>query len=453
MKRLTYKYYLKPSNKLSPKERTTKEPVWVMVSLPSYKVNGQVTPSRQYLNLGVTIKPDYFGSITTRGKGITYTKEIVDSNLNTTSDFRNMRTKFDGVMNSLYNKYEYDQPENHEITDFIIQTFAYDPTKNNRNVVSIHSYIESHVTFLKSIQGTGRSEEVCKNTIRRFPVINNLIDAYDTSTKKKLTFSKLTEEKYYALWEHANDAYKAKTGAPYKPRTLLSYQKALLDICNNATSQGEKLGMENNSKKLLIDLDKVEIDNTKVNLYLTEEKLLEIANHTFDDKAWENTRKYILIAACTGMRSQSMKWCSGQPILKCKKHGYKYIDSEQGKTGTECFIPLTECVKNLCVDDKFPVFKYSGVTYNKTIKKILQYFNTAQFKDFSTHNMRSSLVTNLANNLVDLETIALITHPKKIKTSTSVDIYVRSTKLYRSEIFYLEASLIQGRNNATIFKY
>ncbi|MFT5249714.1 MAG: hypothetical protein ACI93P_001442 [bacterium] len=453
MKRLTYSYYLKQSNKLSPEERTKKEPVWVRISLPSFKIDGKPTSQCQYVNLGVVVKPIYFGTITSSGKGISYCKDVVNGHLIPTSDFRKKQIKFDAVMTSLFNRYEYEHPENHEIIDFIVKTFAYDPMANTRTVTSVHSFIEKHVIFLKSIKGTGRNESVSDNTLRQFPVINRLIDSYDNYTGKKLTFSNLTEERYYALWRHANDTYEKKYGAHYKPRTLSTYQGCLLRICAKAQYDGEKLGMVINHEKLKIDLTKVKLDNSKVDLHLKEDKLRDIINHRFENKTWENTRQYIILAALTGMRTQSMSWCSGQPIAKCTKHGYSYIDSEQCKTGTECFIPLPDCVKKLCINDHFPVFNYSSVTYNKTIKKILAYFNVPQSKDFSKHNLRSSLVTNLANNLLPLDKIALITHPKKIESTTAVSIYVRVEKLYRAEIFYLEAKKIVDRNKTTLFKY
>jgi hypothetical protein len=432
MKKLTYSYYLKPSNKLSPEERTKKEPVWVRISLPSYKIDGKPTSQCQYVNLGVVVKPMYFGNITSSGNGISYCADVVKGHLIPTYDFRMKQIKFDAVMTSLFNKYEYEHPDNQEIIDFIITTFAYNPMENTRSVTSIHSFIEKHVIFLKSIKGTGRNESVSENTLRQFPVINGLIDSFDNFTGKKLTFSNLTEERYHALWQFANDSYEKEHGAPYKPRTLWSYQGCLLRMCTIAQSEGEKMGMVISYKKLKIDLTKVKLDNSKVDLYLKEDKLRDIINHKFENKTWENTRQYIILAALTGMRTQSMSWCSGQPIAKCIKHGYSYIDSEQGKTGTECFIPLPYCVKNLCVNDHFPVWNYSSVTYNKTVKKILAYFNVPQSKDFSKHNMRSTLVTNLANNLLPLDKIALITHPKKIESTTAVSIYFRVENLYRA---------------------
>lgn len=452
MKRLTYRYYLKPSNKLLPARRVNKEPVWVRVSLPSCKIDEKSRSEYQYVNLGVDVKPKYFGHATKSGKGITYCKEVVDSNLIPTSDFRKMRSKFDVVMDSLYNKFQYMHPENHEIKDYIEETFAYDPMKSTKNINSISNYIENHVAFLKSIKGSGRSESVKDNTIRKFPVVRKIIDAYDLSTGKKLTFNTLTEAKFHDLWKHANEAFESKTNAPYKPRTLFSYQACLLDICSKAQSSGEKLGLTIH-KKLKIDLTKVKLDNEKVNLYIEEQKLVQIVNHRFQDAKWENARQYMVIASFTGMRIQSMLWCSGQPIQKCKQKGYTYIDSEQGKTGTECYIPLPQCVQELCKNNRFPVFAFSEPTYNATFKDILEYFEVKQFKDFSSHNFRSTLITNLANNLIDLDKIALITHPRKLESKTKVNTYVRSEKLYRSEKFYIEAKQILVRNTATMFKY
>ncbi|UQD55763.1 site-specific integrase [Flavobacterium sp. K5-23] len=453
MKRLTYNFYLKPSSKLPLEKRTKQEPVWVRISLPSYKVDGIPTSKCQYVNLGVSIKPTYFGNITKSGNGITYSSKVVNEHLIPTFDFRKNQMKFDAVMTSLFNRYEYEHPENHEIIDFIVKTFAYDPMANTRTVSSVHNFIEKHVIFLKNIQGTGRSECLSHNTVRQLPVVNSIINLYDTHIGSKLTFAKLTEQIFHDLWKFANDNRIKKIGVPYKPRTLSSYQGCLLRMCTLAQENGEKLGMIANHKKLKIDLKKVKLDNSKVDLYLKEDKLLEIINHKFENKTWENTRQYIILASLTGMRTQSMSWCSGQPIAKCTKHGYSYIDSEQGKTGTECFIPLPYCVKKLCVNDHFPVWNYSSVTYNKTVKKILAYFNVPQSKDFSKHNLRSTLVTNLANNLLPLDKIALITHPKKIESTTAVSIYVRVEKLYRAEIFYLEAKKIVDRNKTTLFKY
>lgn len=452
MKRLTYRYYLKSSNKLTPESRVNKEPVWVRVSLPSCKIDGKSKSEYQYINLGVNVKPKYFGHVTKSGKGITYCSEVVNSNLIPTSDFRKMQIKFDSVMDSLFNKFQFSHPENYEIKDYIEETFAYDPMQSTKNINSISTYIDNYVAFLNSIKGSGRGESVKDNTIRKYPVVRKIIDAYDLSTNKKLTFSTLTEAKFHDIWRHANEAFKSKTNAPYKPRTLCSYQACLLDICSKAQSSGEKLGLTIH-KNLKIDLTKVKLDNEKVNLYIEEQQLAHIVNHRFQDPNWENARQYMVIASFTGMRIQSMLWCSGQPIFKCNKKGYTYIDSEQGKTGTECYIPLPQCVQELCKDNRFPVFEFSEVTYNKTFKLILKYFEFDRFKDFSSHNFRSTLVTILANNLIDLDKIALITHPKKLESKTNVNTYVRSEKLYRSEKFYVEARQIQLRNPTTMFKY
>lgn len=450
MKRLTYRYYLKPSKKLSIRNRINKEPIWVRVSLPSCKIDGKPTAEYHYVNLGVDVKPKYFGHQTKSGKGITYCRDVVNANLIPTSDFRKMQIKFDGVMDSLYNKFEYSHPENHEISAYIDETFGYDPMASTKNVTSIHTFIENHVEFLKSIKGEGRKESVADNTIRKFPVINKIIEAYDKKSKNKLTFSALTEDKFHDLWKHANETWKKETGSTYKPRTLFSYQSALLDVCVKAQAKGEKLGLVP-STDLKIDLTKVEIDNSKVDLFIPEANLLEIINHKFASKAFENARQYLIIAALTGMRYQSMKWCSNQPLIENTQYGYYYIDSEQGKTGTECFIPVPKHVMELCIDGYFPNFPYSLTTYNKYIKKIAAHFKIDQANDFSTHNMRSTLVTNLVNYHIALDKIALITHPRKLENTASI--YDRGEKLHRSEQFYMEAKLIQQRKKTTIFKY
>ena len=158
------------------------------------------------------------------------------------------------------------------------------------------------------------------------------------------------------------------------------------------------------------------------------------------------------------MRLQSMQEAKGRTIQICdeKKNIFYYIHTIQAKTRTECYTPLFVTALKIIKknDDAFPDFSNIRLTnVNINIRKILKSVEIENSHLFSTHNLRSSFVSNLSLLRLSEKVISYVTHPAKKSSTSSVHIYDRRDMLDKAKMFVEEVNWVNKIKSSQLYTF
>jgi len=456
MKNITIRYYL--VNKIKDLEkRVEPEAVWAEISGAfRNSLNGVTVYKKFKFSLDTKIKPIYFGSIQEkRGlKNFKYDNTVINNNKNQN---KLLRAKMSNLEDCKDITIQHFNRININPTIIEFQSLLKQLVRGNttqKEDYTFHYFLEKHITYLEGLKGGVNNDEVKDRTIDAYrnlrPHLNNW-----ANTNGDLKFSHLDEKKYHEFWEFIIQK-KAKAKS-----TIHKYQTYFIKICKVAKKEGIIFDLDLNDKNLIVNITKEKpSEKTKANLSETDlQKIIDlkiVARKTCrSEKTQANlelAKDFIIISSFTGMRWQSMIECGGRKMEqhKTKEFNFWHIYTVQEKTDTDCltpiFRPAFEIIK--ANNNKFPDFSSKRITLlnmNNNIRKVLELAEIKSFELFSTKNCRNTFVTNLYKLGIDLNIVALVTHPDRKATNKSTDGYARTTLLDKAEKFVRERNHIKTK--------
>ena len=159
-----------------------------------------------------------------------------------------------------------------------------------------------------------------------------------------------------------------------------------------------------------------------------------------------------------GMRHQTMTHTNGKKIETYSKDNvnFDFIHNYHDKTKTECHTPLFKEVHLILQknENKFPDF--TGLTLcnlNLNIRRVLKTIGIKNHQFYSTHNFRSTFVTNLVLLEVAEKNISYITHPSKKNRTSSVHIYNRTKMSDKAKKFFNAVKKANRTNPSNLYSF
>ncbi|RTY91266.1 hypothetical protein EKL32_19490 [Flavobacterium sp. GSN2] len=466
MKALTYRYRLKAKSK-SLDVRTSPELVLAEISGAfANKVDGIVKYKKFQYSLEVSVLPKYFGIVREK-RGVlnfVYDPATVKANEKYNKLFRNKITDFESNIETAATHFKNQEPSAEEVKNYLLSISGREKRKPEETFAIIN-FLNNHISHLENLIGSGRKDEVKETTINSYRNLAPIIRRYQEAKKIKLTFEKLNEELYREIWEVVNDirtgkikidSFQQKQKKAFSTNTLKAYQTYFILLCKVAKKQEIKIPLDLTDKNLINVAEKNKSEKTEA--FLKEKDILKIIEYVPTSKYLELAKNYILIASQTGMRLQSMQEAKGRTIQICdeKKNIFYYIHTIQAKTRTECYTPLFVTALKIIKknDDAFPDFTNITLTnLNINIRKILKSVEIENSHLFSTHNLRSSFVSNLSLLRLSEKVISYVTHPAKKSSTSSVHIYDRRDMLDKAKMFVEEVNWVNKIKSSQLYTF
>lgn len=347
---------------------------------------------------------------------------------------------------------------------------------NNKNLVT--EFIEYYINDCEFLLNNN-TPIVKKDTIKKYKSIFNHWLNFEEYKKKKYLFSDLTEDIVVELLQVSS---KIKTGKirlkvnnlkktkptfnqeGYSKQTIDNIADLFVGFVNKAASEGIKNNINLKSPKI-----KIKKAGRRKDYYIQEDILEKIIKSNPTTNLQQNAKDYIILAATTGMRYQSVQELANYKVE------FVNIDGEE--------LPIAKNIANKTDDETYsPVFKpaldiyfrngnsfpkiYSLAYLNEGIRDL---FKALKIKDkfnlnynvfgahkesteeliseyISTHDLRSTFITNMLIHGVSRDIVKSMTHEHKKgdafslydKTSSFDEVknFYRSTKNLNSSIYY-----------------
>lgn len=464
MKSITYRYKLKAKSKFL-ENRTSPELVLAEIS-GSFrnKVDGKIIYKKFQHSLEVTVLPKYFGKLREKRSvwNFVYDPAIVKKNEKFNKLLRNKISDFESNIETTATHFRNQEPTAEEVKKYLLFISGRENRKPEETF-PILSFLNNHIQHLESLIGSGRKDEVKDTTINSFRNLIPIIKRYEEAKKSILTFEKLNENLYREFWETSAKikigdikvaGYKNKDNKTFASNTLKSYQTYFLQLCKAAKKKEIKIALDPTDPNLINSANKSKSPKTEA--FLKEADILKIVDFVPTTKHLKIAKEYILIASQTGMRLQSMQDAKGRMIQISdeSESSFYYIHTIQGKTNTECYTPLFSTALKIIKDNesKFPDFtNITLANLNINIRNVLKAVKIDNSDLFSTHNLRSSFVSNLSLLGLSETVISYVTHPSKKSNSSSVHIYDRRNMLDKAQMFTEEVSRITKNKSSKFY--
>lgn len=449
MKPIKYRYTLKAKYK-DLEARTEAELVLAEISgaFTHTTDNSQITYKKFQFSLETNIVPKYFGIIKEkRGvKNYVYDKTIVNENNKYNKSFRSKIKDFETNIENANTHFKNLEPTPKEVKAYLTGIYGRDK-RQPKETTTILNFVNNHIIQLESIIGKGRKDEIKNSTINSYRNIPPLIKRYNEYTNKSLSFENLNESIYWEFWDVINEirtgnksipSYTLKPKPPLSQNTVKTYQTYFVKICKLAVKKGIEVNLDLTDTNLVNEASNGNTEKTLA--YLNENDIKKVLEYKPTSKNLILAKDYIIIASQTGMRLQSMLEANGREIELHNENGYNfyYIHTYQEKTKTECLTPIFKHALKIIKENsnKFPNFNTITLqNLNKNIRKILTTIEVTNSKLISTHNLRSTFITNLDKIGLTETVISYVTHPAKKDRTTSVHIYIKTNMLEKAEMF------------------
>jgi len=466
MKSITYRYKLKAKSKIL-ENRTSPELVLAEISASfKNKVDGKIIYKKFQHSLEVTVLPKYFGKLREK-RGVwnfVYDPAIVKKNEKFNKLLRNKISDFESNIETTSTHFRNQEPTAEEVKKYLLFISGRENRKPEETF-PILSFLNNHIQHLESLIGSGRKDEVKDTTINSFRNLIPIIKRYEEAKKSILTFEKLNENLYREFWETSSKikigdikvaGYKNKDNKTFAANTLKSYQTYFLQLCKAARKKEIKIALDPTDPNLINSANKSKSPKTEA--FLKEADILKIVDFVPTTKHLKIAKEYILIASQTGMRLQSMQDAKGRmiEISEDSESSFYYIHTIQGKTNTECYTPLFSTALKIIKDNecKFPDFtNITLANLNINIRNVLKAVEINNSDLFSTHNLRSSFVSNLSLLGLSETVISYVTHPSKKSNSSSVHIYDRRNMLDKAQMFTEEVNRINKIKSSKLYNF
>ncbi|PZX94927.1 hypothetical protein DOS84_05095 [Flavobacterium aquariorum] len=466
MKALTYRYKLKARSKHLDK-RISPELVLAEISGAfANNVDGIVKYKKFQYSLEVSVLPKYFGILREK-RGVNnfvYDPATVKANEKYNKLLRNKIADFESDIETAATHFKNQEPTADEVKNYLLFISGREKRKPVETFAVIN-FLNNHITHLENLIGSNRKDEVKDTTINSYRNLVPIIKRYQEAKNIKLTFEKLNEELYREIWEVVNDirtgkvkieSYKQNAKKSFATNTLKAYQTYFIQLCKIVKKQGISIPLDLTDTNLINATEKNKSDKTEA--FLKEDDLLKIIDYVPTTEYLELAKKYILIASQTGMRLQSMQEAKDRNIQICNENEntFYFIHTVQAKTNTECYTPLFSTALKIIQKNgnAFPDFSNIALAnLNINIRKVLKSVEIENSHFFSTHNLRSSFVSNLSLLRLSEKVISSVTHPGKKNTSSSLHIYDRRDMLDKAKMFVEEVNWINKIKSSKLYRF
>jgi len=468
MKAVKVRYLLKAKTKVL-EDRNTPELVHAEISGAfTRKIDTKIYYDKFQFSLETSILPKYFGVIKEkRGvKNFVYDKDTVAKNYKNNKQFRDKLKKFETDIEIAIAHFYDEEPTAKEFKDYLMSVSNRN-ARRTKETFTVIKFLKNHIHHLESIIGSGRRDEVKDSTIDAFRNIIPWLNRYEEATNNVLTFENLNEKTYREIWDVANNirqgkikiaSYDYNPKPAFAPNTIRVYQTYLLLLCKQAKKDGIEIKLDYSDKNLINEALKGHTEKTKA--YISENDLQKVINYVPLTPNLKLAKEYIILASLTGMRLQSMLEANNREIELCndKENGYDfyYLHTIQEKTGTECYTPLFGDALTIIQNNgnRFPNFNTIMLAnLNKNIRKVLNYVEIKYASLISSHNCRSSFVSNLSLLSLSETVISYVTHPGKKDRKTSVYIYDRRNMTDKAKMFVDEIIRVNKVKHSKIYNF
>lgn len=465
MKSITYRYKLKAKSKIL-ENRTSPELVLAEISGSfKNKIDGKVIYKKFQYSLEVAVLPKYFGIIREK-RGISnfvYDPATIRKNDKFNKLLRIKMADFETDIENTAIHFRNHNPTAEEVKNYL-QFISGREERIPTETFGVLTFLENHIKHLETLIGSGRKDEIKNSTINSFRNLIPILKRYET-VRNKLIFENLNENLYREFWEVSNkikiglinvDGYANKDKKPFAANTLKSYQTYFVALCKAAKKKEIKIPLDLTDTTLINSANKVK--SAKTEAFLKESDIIKVMGYVPISKNLTIAKNYILLASQTGMRLQSMQEAKGRQIQLSNedKKSFYYIHTVQEKTGTECYTPLFSTALNIIKSNNnvFPDFTDIALAnLNINIRNILKAVKIENSELFSTHNLRSSFVSNLSLLGLSEIIISYVTHPSKRSNNSSVRIYDRRDMLDKAQMFTDEVNKINRNKHSKLYTF
>ena len=349
MKKPVVNYVLESKSK-SVQDRNLEELITARISGGWYKLfNGKKKYLTFKVSLQCRIKPNSFGKAENLYK---FNEAVFQNYSKSNSGIKNKMRHLEKQIDKVYSHFMLN--EQNPSKDEFQKELSIQLNKIERLIkenITIHQYLEKMISNFESLIGSAKRNELSIGRIRTFKTLLYYIEKYESYFQTKLFFETLTEKTYWEFWDFQDDILSGvktiknpsekrkqqikKNG--FSINGINKYQKALILTCKNAKADLIDVALNLLDKNLILP-----VTTTAKDIYIDEENLKKIINYKSLDASIENAREYVIIASLTGMRYESMVDAHKEKIelYNDGKREFYYIHSDQGKTETECIIPL-----------------------------------------------------------------------------------------------------------------
>lgn len=425
------------------------------------------------VSLGVKIEPRHFGKSDTNYR---YDNKILNKHANQNGSIKVRMNLFEKALIATENFFLLDNytPTVKEFKEELSIRFGLTKRKEISTNPSISSFLKAKIECDEKNIGSQRKDAISEQTIKLYRTLALYVDNYETVTKTKLLFENLNVDLWWKFWDTQDDILRGKIQLPVKEgrrkqtvkeygfavNSIRKYQTAFIKVLRLAQADNIPMSLDLNDKTLVLKAVPSHKD-----FYINEGILQEIINYSPDSEALREAKEYILLACLTGMRYQSMAIAHISQIKQCVEHDYNfyYIHSHQGKTKTDCHIPLLKPVLDILDrhGNRFPKFSQNAVI-NRNIKELFEVIDINvvetihSFKDglikkkrkinelVSSHDFRKSFYTNLILLKVNDRVIDNITHPDKPRENSMANTYNKATMLDKAKMFVDEIKMVNS---------
>ncbi|WP_133524724.1 hypothetical protein [Flavobacterium sp. 245] len=431
----------------------------------SSKKDGQLGYKKFQFSLEVTVLPQHFGIIREkRGKmGYIYDPNTVKKSEKFNKVLRNKIADFEFYIESAQVYFRNENPTAEQVKNYLHSITGREKRKPEESFEILY-FLESHIKHLENLIGSGRKDEVKENTINSFRNLVPLVKRYQQA-KSKLIFENLNEELYRDFWDVSNsiktgdleiEGYKSRSKEKFASNTIKAYQNYFILLCKSARKQNIDIPLDLTDANLINSAEKN--SSVKTDAFLKEEDILKVMKCKPVSKNMLLAREYIIIASQTGMRLQSMQEAKGRTIelYKNNKDAFYYLHTIQEKTSTECYTPLFLTALEIIKNNNFQFPDFTCITLANLNINIRNVLNLAEIENsslFSTHNLRSTFVSNLSLLGLSEIVISSVTHPSKKSNTSSVHIYDRRDMLDKAVMFTQEIKKINKTKPSKLYRF
>jgi integrase len=195
-------------------------------------------------------------------------------------------------------------------------------TGANTSFNSLSSFATHYVETIKSVKKN--------NTVLHNKQTLNLLNEFETSKRKKITFDRVNLDFYNDFIDFLT------TNKRYSPNTIGKHIANIKLFMNEATERGFNTKLDYKSKRFKVTGETVE------SIYLTEDELIRVYDHDFSkNKRLDQTRDLFIIGCFTGLRFSDFSQ------LKIENINEDAIKVKTQKTGQTVVIPIHWTVKNI----------------------------------------------------------------------------------------------------------
>lgn len=477
---MKYIFTLENNEKKNP-GRIKPETVYVIINNTNDAVfESEKKYDRIKLSLETKIEPKYFGK---KENKFRFDRNIVKKHANSKTQILNVQIrKFESAIEEVHANFKSQNliPTKEQFKNSILsklkgeqflKTKSIDPTKKY-----LSDYISSKIEHYKSRLNKGDANEISESRIKIYESTRKHLVNFENFQKSKLEFSKISSKDILRFYDFIND-YKTqkinvendifKFNRPLKfkdgaaQNTIAKYSKALTALINKAIDDdGIECALNTKNKSIKIK----ETNAAKSEFYMSEDFLFALYQIQPTEPELLFARNYLLLGSLLGFRYELFKDCEGKVYTEFVEENinFYYIDSFSTKTQTTTYVPLfrvaVEILDNF-YEGKFPVIPANNVL-NKNIKDLIKHYDLDKKlkitptlyglgkidiisqlgKTLSTHDCRSTLISNLSSYGVDEYVIAAVTHPKRNNKLGAFNSYNRIDYIKKAKRFYWEVN-------------